>query len=62
VPAVVQAAEASIRNEVQTIQQLSAVASKYPYYKFNYAWTRQMQDAVREIQLDIKEQLLTISI
>lgn len=44
---VVHAAQASINNEVQTIAQLSLVASKQPYYKFNYSWTRQMQDAVR---------------
>lgn len=43
----VNAAESSISHEVQAIQQLSEVASKYPYYKFNYAWSRQMQDAVR---------------
>lgn len=28
------------------MRQLEVVASQHPYYKFNYAWTRQMQDVV----------------
>ncbi len=47
VPSVVSSAQASIDKEVQTIHKLSETASKEPYYKFNYAWTRQIQDAVR---------------
>ncbi|KAK3691730.1 Translin-1 [Vermiconidia calcicola] len=50
-PSVVKAAQASIQNEVEAIQQLSEIASKNPYYKFNYAWTRQMQDACFSILL-----------
>jgi len=46
VSSVVKAAQDNINNEIQTIQQLADVASKHPYYKFNYAWTRQVQDAV----------------
>ena len=46
VPSVVSAAQESISAEVQAIRKLSETASKYPYYKFNYAWTRQIQDAV----------------
>ena len=45
-PPVVKAAQDSIFEEVLIIQQLSEVASKNPYYRFNYAWTRQMQDVV----------------
>ena len=37
----------SIADETQAIQVLETEASKHPYYKFNYAWTRQVQDAVR---------------
>ncbi|KAK5170500.1 Translin-1 [Saxophila tyrrhenica] len=48
---VIQAAEANIQQEVKAIGQLSEVASKYPYYKFNYAWSRQMQDACFSILL-----------
>jgi hypothetical protein len=44
---VVSAAQASIANEVQSIKRLEELASKHPYYKFNYAWTRHIQDAVR---------------
>lgn len=46
VPAVVSSAEQSLAAEVEAIRTLSATASKYPYYRFNYAWTRPMQDAV----------------
>ncbi|KAK0336772.1 Translin-1 [Friedmanniomyces endolithicus] len=51
VPSVVSSAQASIDKEVQTIHKLSETASKEPYYKFNYAWTRQIQDACSSILL-----------
>ncbi|RMZ10015.1 hypothetical protein D0862_03420 [Hortaea werneckii] len=47
----VTAAQANIDQEIKTIQQLSEVASQHPYYKFNYAWTRQMQDVCYSILL-----------
>ena len=31
---------------MQSIQQLAQVASKHPYYRFNYAWSRQVESAV----------------
>jgi hypothetical protein len=37
-------AQSNIEMEIQTIHKLSETASKHPYYKFNYAWTRQVQD------------------
>lgn len=46
VPAIVQLAEASVGNAVQIIGQLNELASKYPFYKYQWAWTRQMQDVV----------------
>lgn len=46
VPSVVTAAQESIAKEVAAIQTLAATAGKYPYYRFNYAWTRTVQDAV----------------
>ncbi|KAK5116967.1 hypothetical protein LTR62_006688 [Meristemomyces frigidus] len=51
VSSVLEAAQASISREVTTIQKLSEVAAKHPYYKFNYAWTRQIQDACFSILL-----------
>ncbi|RMZ31137.1 hypothetical protein D0859_04751 [Hortaea werneckii] len=51
VPSLVTAAQANIDHEIKTIQQLSEVASQHPYYKFNYAWTRQMQDVCYSILL-----------
>ncbi|KAI6895901.1 Translin, partial [Hortaea werneckii] len=50
-PSLVTAAQANIDQEIKTIQQLSEVASQHPYYKFNYAWTRQMQDVCYSILL-----------
>ncbi|KAI7283369.1 Translin [Hortaea werneckii] len=47
----VTAVQANIDHEIKTIQQLSEVASQHPYYKFNYAWTRQMQDVCYSILL-----------
>lgn len=46
VPSVVSAAQDSIKSEVESIQQLSGAASKYPYYKYNGMWSRHVQDAV----------------
>jgi hypothetical protein len=48
---VISTAQTTIEEEIQTIQELSAVASKYPYYKFNYSWSRQVQDACFSILL-----------
>lgn len=48
---VVRQAEASISNEVGTVAQLAEVASKHPYYKFNFAWTRAIQDTCFSILL-----------
>jgi hypothetical protein len=42
----VHAAEVNIQEEVAIIQQLSQVASKYPYYRFNYSWQRQIESSV----------------
>lgn len=39
-------AEKSISQQVQTISKLADVASKYPYYKYNSMWTRDVQNAV----------------
>ncbi|KAF2396783.1 Translin [Trichodelitschia bisporula] len=39
------AAEITIKELINTIAKLSETASQQPYYKFNYIWTRHMQDA-----------------
>ena len=46
VPSVVTIAQTNITDQVRTIQQLARVASQYPYYKFNYAWHKQMENSV----------------
>ncbi|KAI9697759.1 MAG: hypothetical protein M1836_004435 [Candelina mexicana] len=47
----IDAAEKAIRDEVDTIYDLSEVASKYPYYKYNGLWTRDIQNACFAIVL-----------
>ncbi|PIB01764.1 Translin [Cercospora beticola] len=50
-PVVVQAAQSSIQNAVVTIQQLAQVASNHPYYRFNYAWQKQIESSTFNILL-----------
>jgi predicted translin family RNA/ssDNA-binding protein len=40
------AARDSINKEIASIQTLSKTASQYPYYKYSYSWTREMQGTV----------------
>ncbi|KAF2858223.1 Translin [Piedraia hortae CBS 480.64] len=46
---IVEQAESEIGNEIATLQDLSKIASRYPYYKFSHAWTRPVQDACLSI-------------
>ncbi|EMF16989.1 Translin [Sphaerulina musiva SO2202] len=50
-PVVVHAAESKIKEAVATIQQLAQVASNHPYYRFNYAWQRQIEISTFNILL-----------
>ncbi|MCJ1374508.1 hypothetical protein MMC20_005740 [Loxospora ochrophaea] len=43
-PTITEASD-SIAAQVTTISQLSAAASKHPYYKYNSLWTRDIQNA-----------------
>lgn len=43
----IQDGERSISEQVQSIRELAVVASRYPYYKYNSMWTRDIQNAVR---------------
>ncbi|KAK3328021.1 Translin [Cercophora scortea] len=43
--------EEGIKKEVATVGKLSEFASKYPYYKYNYKWTRMIQDAISTVLL-----------
>ncbi len=36
----------NIKQQAETISKLSDVASKYPYYKYNGLWTRDVQNSV----------------
>ncbi|MCJ1418458.1 hypothetical protein MMC32_004806 [Xylographa parallela] len=38
-------AEKSIHQQIETIARLGHVASKYPYYRYNGIWTRDVQNA-----------------
>jgi predicted translin family RNA/ssDNA-binding protein len=51
VPNVLTAARDSINKEIAWIQTLSKTASQYPYYKYSYSWTREMQGTVFSILL-----------
>jgi len=48
---VLEAAEAAIREEVESIGNLARVASNSPYYKYNGIWTRDVQNVVFAILL-----------
>lgn len=42
----IQDGERSISEQVECIGKLAVVASRYPYYKYNSIWTRDIQNAV----------------
>lgn len=46
VPQLIASAEPVFAEQKVTIGQLAEVASKYPYYKYNGIWTRDVQNAV----------------
>ncbi|KAG9235470.1 putative Translin-1 [Amylocarpus encephaloides] len=48
---VLAAAEASIKEQVESIGKLSEIASKGPYYKYNGLWTRDVQNVIFAILL-----------
>ncbi|KAG8627281.1 hypothetical protein KVT40_004764 [Elsinoe batatas] len=50
-PPILEQAEASIKNQIATIAKLNEEASKYPYYKYNFMWSRQMQETTFSILL-----------
>ncbi|PNS20949.1 hypothetical protein CAC42_2880 [Sphaceloma murrayae] len=46
-----QQAETSLKGQIATITRLNEEASKFPYYKYNFMWSRQMQDTTFSILL-----------
>lgn len=60
-PAVVTAAQESIAKEVAAIRTLAETAGKYPYYRFNYSWTRTVQDAVSPSSTPTRHDILRCS-
>ncbi|KAF1815237.1 Translin [Eremomyces bilateralis CBS 781.70] len=46
---VIQASEASIRQQLPALSKLVQVASQHPYYRWNGIWSRQIQDLVFDI-------------
>ncbi|PMD23901.1 Translin [Hyaloscypha hepaticicola] len=46
---VIEAAEVSIKDEIESVTKLAAVASSSPYYKYNGLWTRDIQNVVFSI-------------
>ncbi|PSR83915.1 Translin [Coniella lustricola] len=51
-PAFLPQVDTSIKLELEDIHALSAAASKHPYYKYNFKWTRAIQDAVFTVLLE----------
>ena len=41
----------AIQQQVQTVQTLAAEASKYPFYKWNQLWQRDVQNLISSVQL-----------
>lgn len=44
-------AEAAIKEQAESITKLSELSSKYPYYKYNGMWTRDVQNVISSILL-----------
>lgn len=55
----IQDGERSISEQVQSISELAVVASRYPYYKYNSMWTRDIQNAVRSRHGKMERAVLT---
>lgn len=49
-----------IHDPIDTIGKLAAVASKYPYYKYNGMWTKEVQKTVCIDELYYRELRLTV--
>lgn len=45
-PSLLGQVEDAVKKQVSTVARLSEFASKYPYYKYNIKWTRNLQDAI----------------
>ncbi|KAI8194517.1 hypothetical protein KHU50_011492 [Colletotrichum sp. SAR 10_65] len=43
--------QTGIQKEVEVIGELQEIASKYPYYKYNQKWNRQVQNAIFTVLL-----------
>ena len=48
---VLEVAVKAIEEEIQSVQALSEVASKYPYYKYNGLWSKDVQNVTSHILL-----------
>lgn len=48
---ILEAATTAIKEEVESIKKLGQVASKYPYYKYNGLWTKDVQNVIFAILL-----------
>lgn len=54
VPLILASAKPYFVEQRETIKQLAVVASRYPYYRYNSLWTRELQAAVRRRTLPSK--------
>ncbi|KAK5657341.1 hypothetical protein OQA88_3406 [Cercophora sp. LCS_1] len=45
--------EEGIKKEIENVGTLATFASQHPYYKYNYKWTRTVQDAIATVLLTV---------
>ncbi|KAB5539542.1 Translin [Coniochaeta sp. 2T2.1] len=50
-PALLEQIEQPVRKEIKQVGELSKFASSYPYYKYSYRWSRNVQDAILTVLL-----------
>ncbi|CAN8105694.1 unnamed protein product [Discula destructiva] len=51
-PSFLEQVEASIKSQLEDVATLTTAANKHPYYKYNFKWTKAVQDAILTVLLD----------
>ncbi|KAM7191478.1 Translin [Naviculisporaceae sp. PSN 640] len=50
-PGLLAQVEDGINRQIEAVAKLAETASKHPYYKYNYKWTRMIQDSISTVVL-----------
>jgi hypothetical protein len=56
VPELLAAAEKDIQEEVSTVGKLAKKASEQAYYRWNFTWTRSIQDVVCRVNIPLSDE------